>query len=43
MKRSTVLLVLVIAILLIAAGIGSRGKSGLISRWIAAHQANGGH
>jgi hypothetical protein len=43
MKRSTVLLVLILAVLLIAAGVASRGKGSLIARWIAAHRTNSGH
>ena len=43
MRKPTVLLVLFIAFVLIAGGIASRGRGGVISRWIAAHQSNAGH
>jgi hypothetical protein len=44
MKRQTVLLVLVLAALLVAAGLAARSKGGgVIARWINAHQANAGH
>jgi hypothetical protein len=43
MKRSTVLLVLILAILFIAAGLAPRDPEGMIARWIAALHGNRGH
>lgn len=42
--KTHVVAVLCIAALLIAAGLYSRSRGGgIITRWIAAHQADGGH
>lgn len=44
MKRSTVLLVLVLSALFVAGGLAFRSKGGgVIARWVAAHQSNAGH
>ena len=43
MKRQTALVLVVIAVLLIAAGVYARGHGGVLRKLISAHQSNAGH
>ena len=44
MKKQTALVLIVIAILLIAAGVYARGHGGgVLRKWISLHQSNAGH
>jgi len=43
MKKQTAMVLIVIAVLLITAGVYARGNGGVLRKWIAAHHGNAGH
>ena len=43
MKKQTAVVLIVIAVLLIAAGVYARGHGGVLRTWISLHQSNAGH